>query len=386
VRVVVAASLGGAGHLEPVAAVGRGLRAQGDDVTVLVPHALEGAASGCGLDVVLGDEPDPEIVRGYLEHLTGALPDADPGRLDRELFADHCTRALLPAATDLIGRWRPELVLREPTEYASVVASLRSGVAFGTVAISQARIEAGVRAMVAPVLDRIHPGTADAIERAPFLTNLPARLDPSPWTTTVRYRVPDDEPVALPAWWGARGGPLVYVTFGSVVGHTGLAAGVFRTTLAALEELDARVLLTVGRRFDLDLLGAVPANVHVEPWVPQSSVLATCAVVVCHGGSGTTYGALRAGVPLVVCPLYADNAHNGAAVAEAGAGVVVAPEAGRSAWATESRELSATLCTSVSTVLDTPSFREAAYDVAAEMARYPLAADAVRSTTWSLPR
>lgn len=50
-------------------------------------------------------------------------------------------------------------------------------------------------------------------------------------------------------------------------------------------------------------------------------------MVLCHGGSGTTFGALELGVPLVVVPLFADQPANGRLVAEAGAGLV----AGRSA-------------------------------------------------------
>ena len=76
------------------------------------------------------------------------------------------------------------------------------------------------------------------------------------------------------------------------------------------------MLLTTGT--DLDL-GAVPTNVHVERWVPQADVLAHASVVVGHGGSGTTLGALGAGQPLVVVPLFADQPNNAARVAIASA-------------------------------------------------------------------
>ena len=45
-------------------------------------------------------------------------------------------------------------------------------------------------------------------------------------------------------------------------------------------------------------------------------------LVVCHGGSGTTFGALAAGLPLVICPLFADQSANAQVVQDAGAGVV----------------------------------------------------------------
>jgi UDP:flavonoid glycosyltransferase YjiC (YdhE family) len=115
----------------------------------------------------------------------------------------------------------------------------------------------------------------------------------------------------------------VYVTFGTVLGHMTIAADVYRAALQAARDVDARVLLTVGRAFDPVSLGPVPTNVHVEAWVDQDRVLREADVVVCHGGSGTTFGALRAGIPLVVVPLFADQPDNGVKVAESRSGVVL---------------------------------------------------------------
>ena len=107
-----------------------------------------------------------------------------------------------------------------------------------------------------------------------------------------------------------------------------IAAGIYRMALAAAARLDARVLLTVGHRFDPMDLEPVPANVHVEPWVEQAHVLAEADIVVCHGGSGTVFGALAVGVPLVVAPLFADQFVNGRRVADCGAGLVIEPKGG----------------------------------------------------------
>jgi len=60
----------------------------------------------------------------------------------------------------------------------------------------------------------------------------------------------------------------------------------------------------------------------VEQWVPQTDVLAHAVLVLCHGGSGTTLGALAAGRPLVVVPLFADQPFNAARAGIVGAGVV----------------------------------------------------------------
>jgi MGT family glycosyltransferase len=166
--------------------------------------------------------------------------------------------------------------------------------------------------------------------------------------------------------------PLISVTFGSVVAHLPEAKAVFRVALDAVAGLPARVLLTVGRGFDLRDLGAVPANTRVEPWVPQDEVLRHAALVLCHGGSGTTFGALAAGVPLVICPLFADQFRNGEAVERAGAGVVIdgqRPPAG--GLRTLGPEDAAALRASIEAVLSDPAYGDGARRVASEMAQMP---------------
>jgi MGT family glycosyltransferase len=162
------------------------------------------------------------------------------------------------------------------------------------------------------------------------------------------------------------------MTFGSVIGHLPEAAGVFRAALAAVSGLPARVLLTVGRGIDPGNLGPRPGNVRVEQWVPQADVLAHAALVVCHGGSGTAFGALAAGVPLVICPLFADQSNNGRIVEMAGCGLVVR---GRDLAVGEFRGLGpadvAPLRDAIERLLGEPAHGRAAQQVAAEVAAMP---------------
>jgi UDP:flavonoid glycosyltransferase YjiC (YdhE family) len=143
------------------------------------------------------------------------------------------------------------------------------------------------------------------------------------------------------------------MTFGSVAAAFPAAAGAYGKALAALGGLPVRVLLTVGRELEL---GEVPANVHVEQWVPQADVLAHAALVLCHGGSGTTLGALAAGRPLVVVPLFADQPFNAARAGIVGAGVVASVD---------------TIGRAVERVLADGSYAAAAQRVAEEMRSLP---------------
>jgi UDP:flavonoid glycosyltransferase YjiC (YdhE family) len=371
-RVLLAASLGGAGHLEPVGAVGHAVRRLGHEAMVLVPPSLLPAATQTGLPHVAGKEPPRSFVDAIWDRVRTGPPAAVAGLIDRELFADRCTEAMLGTARAVRDSWQPDLIVREPCEYASAVAADEAGIAHVEVGISLAAIERDVLEMVTPIIDRRRPGVAEAIGAAPYVTSFPASLDPSPWPDTRRYRLPRRAARALPAWWPGSDQPLVYMTFGSVIGHLPEAAGVFRAALAAVSGLPARVLLTVGRGIDPGDLGPVPGNARVEQWVPQADVLAHAALVVCHGGSGTTFGALAAGVPLVICPLFADQANNGRMVETAGCGLVVP---GRHLAVGELRGLGpadvAPLRDAIERLLGEPAHGRAAQQVAAEVAAMP---------------
>jgi len=148
------------------------------------------------------------------------------------------------------------------------------------------------------------------------------------------------------------------------------AVETFRLVLDAVADLDARVLLTVGRAVDPAALGPPPRGVHVEQWVNQDDVLAEAELVVGHGGSGTTLGALAAGLPLVVVPQFADQFVNAKRVIAAGAGLAVEPALGD-----DGRRLSlqphdaARIRAAIETVRGTPSFRDAARRIGNEMAK-----------------
>ena len=152
------------------------------------------------------------------------------------------------------------------------------------------------------------------------------------------------------------------MSFGTVVPTDGHYPGLYRAVIDALAEVRARVLVTVGRHADPAELGPLPANVHVERWVAQASVMPHAAAMVAHGGAGTTLAALAAGVPLVLLPLSADQPINARRVAELGAGLALdgVPAA------------VPRLAAAVTRVLEEPGYRAAARRVAAQVAHAAL--------------
>jgi MGT family glycosyltransferase len=108
-------------------------------------------------------------------------------------------------------------------------------------------------------------------------------------------------------------------------------------------------------------LGDVPGNVTLHQWVPQADLLPHVDVVVHHGGSGTTLGALAVGVPQLILPQGADQFANAAAVTAAGAGARLLPD-----------EVSADALAAVVRTLARPGgHSEAARAIAEEIARMP---------------
>ncbi|MFC7624194.1 macrolide family glycosyltransferase [Microlunatus sp. GCM10028923] len=149
----------------------------------------------------------------------------------------------------------------------------------------------------------------------------------------VRTSVADPELAALLA--GSE--PLIMVSLGTL--HAG-SDEFFRSCFAALGDLPARVVLSVGRHTDPARLGTPPSNTLVRASVPQFEVLARADLFVTHGGMNSVLEGLRHAVPLVIIPQQFEQLVIGRAVAERGAGVVlrqnlsgrpVPPEALRSA-------------------------------------------------------
>jgi UDP:flavonoid glycosyltransferase YjiC (YdhE family) len=357
-RILAACSLGGAGHFNPLVAFLRAARRRGDEVLTVGPPALREMVESAGLAFRAGGEPSEEQVAAIRERLPVATAAQASVLGNRELFGRLATDAMLAGMEEAWGDWLPDLVLREPAEYASAVLAARTRTPIAQVAISLAEAEAGSIAAAAPALEEHRRGLVSELRAQPYLTRFPASLDPSPFADTVRFHEPRETPDSLPDWWRGSDAPLIYLTFGTVLGYMSIAAETYRMALQAVERTSARVLLTVGRRFDASTLGPVPANVHVERWIDQARVLEQADVVVCHGGSGTTLAALAAGVPVVMVPLFADQFENARRIA--------ATRAGRVAETT-----APDITRSIEDVLADVTYRDRARAIGAEMAATP---------------
>lgn len=120
----------------------------------------------------------------------------------------------------------------------------------------------------------------------------------------------------LDAWLG-NGPPPVYFGFGSMpVTEPEAMLGIISRVTAAL---GVRALVSAGWS------GIVDGDddhdrVRVVASVYHHAVLPRCALAVHHGGAGTTAATLRAGLPTMVCSVFADQPFWGSQVERLGAG------------------------------------------------------------------
>jgi UDP:flavonoid glycosyltransferase YjiC (YdhE family) len=372
------ASTSGMGHFSPLVPLIDAAVARGDDVLVVGPPKLEPTLAARDQAYRIGAAPTEAEVAQFRELLAKSSPEEAEGMIDREFFGRLCTAAMLPSLEEACDDLRPDLVLHETCEYSAAVAAGRRGIPHAQVAISLAQVEESALAHTVPALQAYGGRICDQIKASGYLTRFPPSVDPSPYPATRRFRGtgPSDAGGPLPDWWEGNDAPLVYVTFGTMAGGTAVGDAAFRAALDAVGGLPIRVLLTVGRATDIQAIGDVPANVHVEAWVPQADVLATATAVLCHGGSGTTFGALAAGLPLVIVPMFADQPANARLVESAGAGLAVEPTGepeGRVGVPAPGDALR--IRQALESVLADDSYRRAAQGLEAEMSFLPTARD-----------
>jgi UDP:flavonoid glycosyltransferase YjiC (YdhE family) len=170
--------------------------------------------------------------------------------------------------------------------------------------------------------------------------------------------------------------PLVYLSFGSVAAgsHLPYYPALYRLAIEALAPMPIRLLVTVGDAArEIEELGRVPPNVHLETWVTHDDVARRADVIVCHGGFGSTLGSLAHGAPLVILPLFSgDQWANGEAIVRTGAGVTVADDRTvRNVLDLPGAETLGRLAGAVTSVLNDPSYRREAGRIAEAMRALP---------------
>jgi MGT family glycosyltransferase len=128
-------------------------------------------------------------------------------------------------------------------------------------------------------------------------------------------------PYEMPEFPPGVGGPLVYVSFGSL---GAMDVALMERMIAVFAGLPGRFLVNVGSM--REAYRAVPDNVHLEAWYPQPSVVEAADLFIHHGGNNSYCEALRFGVPSLVMPYCWDGHDNARLAVETGTGLVLPRE------------------------------------------------------------
>ncbi|MDP8928468.1 MAG: glycosyltransferase [Actinomycetota bacterium] len=257
-----------------------------------------------------------------------AMATGDQGLAERAIamgFGLISPRAALPRLEQTMLDAEPDLIVRDPAEFASMVLAERKGVPTVAAAgglqsalsyfsrlvdehVRRLRSEVGVEPREALLSDEL------VLTATPPVFDVPG--DPS--IPVVRYRVPvpltplpADEP------------PLVYATLGTAVMQEPGGAAVLEAILEALSQLEVRAVVTTGVDVGHLDLPKLPDHVELRRFVDHHQIIPASRAVVTHGGAGTVQDALLMGRPMIVLPQFADQFLNAERIEEVGVGTAL---------------------------------------------------------------
>lgn len=321
------------GHFLPLTPVARALADSGHDVVFATSRSLHAAVEEAGFRWVQAgvEEADPEMVP--IRSKWRALRGAEQVRFVREeIFGGIRPRRLVTDLLTLAESWRPDLFVREASEYGAMIAAELLDIPHAKIMVRAAGDVPRLTGFLSDPLQRLRatfglpecsiPELMDQyLVLTPFVATMNTIGNPvAPTTHHVRLLPQDPPDTVLPSWLDRipRGRPLVYVSLGTLFsGPRG--PEIFAKLLTGLRDVDAEIVLTVGHDLDPAAFGPQQSNVHLERFLPLGALLPRCSLVVFHGGSGTLGHVVAHGLPMVILPLGADQPDNAARCAELGA-------------------------------------------------------------------
>jgi UDP:flavonoid glycosyltransferase YjiC (YdhE family) len=330
-RVLVVATAGAGGDLQPLIAVALALRDRGHDLVVLGDRSVERSLVGMGVATeVLPPELDlgPALIgaiRKAMEATEGDLAAAGPlvqermtawagsvaGPVERAV-STHGPNVVVTslfgvevlAEIDLACPW----VVVNSTFYVGPDPPRPIEEDFGPRAVpllSRYASLMGVPDLVLHATDRVFDLSFDGLpERHHYVGPLGI------WESVA----------APPSYLDEPGDPWVLASISSQMQDD---LPIAREVLKALADRRVRVLVTVGPDHDPSELSTVPTNAHVEQVVPHSGVLERARLFIGHAGHGSVMKALWQGVPMVLVPWGRDQPGVAARASALGTAVVV---------------------------------------------------------------
>ena len=332
-------------HVGRLVEIGKALRARGHEVVFAGEHPDDprsklGMAQRAGFRCTYAMEPDYRyawdrfVKYGWTATAYDLMRHQTWAPLDR----------ILQSQIDLIEREQPNLVVGDATISVSTAAHI-TGIPAAGVMNGYAAGFVGPGSIFTPLIHawdatllrwirrrvyRKYPvrqlGGLRLLRRIPLLSpDLPGLYTPpASWphwqTVGPIYSEPD---VPLPDWYDELHDdtPNVYITMGS----TGILDTFLRRTYNALGALPYRFVVTTGGQASEETLARAPANFRITRFAPGSKLLERCQALVFHGGNGSMYQGLAAGVPMIALPSHLEQVYNFKPILQHGFGAQFSP-------------------------------------------------------------
>src|SRR3989454_508339 len=330
-RILVVATAGAGGDLQPLAAAALALRARGHDVQILGDRSVERAFAGLDVDV---HTLPPELDLGPA--LVGAIRDAMSATRGDLRAAGPLVQERMTAWAEATAGPVAEVLRLDPPD--AVVTSLfgvevlhlispscpwavvNSTFYVGPNAPRPLEEDFGPRAI--PLIARFASllGSADLVLHA---TDPVFDLSFDQLPAGHHYVGPLgiwEPPSDAPAYLDEAGDPWVLVAISS---QTQDDIPLAQAALDALEGKPVRGVLTVGPGHDPSELAAGHSNVRVERMISHTAVLERGVLLLSHAGHGSVMKALWIGRPMVLVPWGRDQPGVAARAAALGVAAVV---------------------------------------------------------------
>jgi UDP:flavonoid glycosyltransferase YjiC (YdhE family) len=370
------------GHFHPLVPIARAAAAAGHDVAVACAASFAPIVERVGFRAFpagfdLRGRPEPACFPGILKVPGDATWSWAVPRMHVDVYAV----AMVPDLLSIAREWHPDLIVRDANEYGGCVAAEAIDLPHVTVRTGSTAARYGLRHIVSEPLARLRelnglppdPDVAMPFRYLHLAAEPPRfRLEGEPVAPTanpirpVNVETGEEE---VPDWvTGLPDRPTVYASLGTVASRLPAARTLFLAIIDALRDEPVNLILTVGRDNDPEDFGQQPPNVHIERFIPQSELLPHCDIVVHQGGFSTVTGALNAGLPMVVMPIFADQPYNAECCAALGVGMVIGPD----------NRTPEVIRTAVLEVFAAQSYRHNAQELRDEMMALPGPEDAVK--------
>lgn len=308
--VLIVATAGAGGDLQPLVAAALALREQGHEITVVGDASVARSLSPLGVETtVLGPDLDlgPRLVGAIREAMTSTGGDlATAGPLVRASMTEWAHEVARPVAA-IVGELEPDVIVTSlfGVEVAASAAPPYPWVVVNSTFYVGPEPPRAIEQDFGPRAVPLIQGYASLLESPDLVLHATDRVFDLSFDGLPdhhRYVGPLgiwEPPGHVPVYLAEPGDPWALVTISSQLADDLPLA---EAAIEALADRPLRVLVTVGPDHDPDELRSVPPNARVERTVSHAAVLEHAALMVSHAGHGSVMKALWYGRPMVLIP------------------------------------------------------------------------------------